>query len=104
MVKAGKPGALPIAQKANALAPNQPAVMNTLAVALAADKQVDQAIELQKKVLGLMPESQAMQLELARLHLQAGQKPQARALLEPLDKLGDKFAGHAEVKALLAGI
>ena len=104
MVKAGKPGALPIARKADALAPNQPALMNTLAVALAAEKQLDQAIELQKKVLVLMPESQAMQLGLARLHVQAGQKPQARALLEPIAKAGDKFAGHAEVKALLAGL
>ena len=104
LVQAGKPGGLALAQKANALAPNQPALMNTLAVALAADKQLDQAIELQKKVLVLAPNSQAMQLGLARLHIQAGQKPQARALLEPLAKLGDKFAEHAEVKTLLAGL
>ena len=104
MVKANKPGALPFAVKANELQPNQPALMDTLAVALAADKRVDQAIELQKKALALAPESNTLRLTLARLHVQAGQKPQARELLDALGKLGDKFPDQAEVKNLLAGL
>jgi Tfp pilus assembly protein FimV len=43
-----------------------------------------------------------LKLGLARLYVQAGQKAQARELLEPLDKLGDKFRDHAEVKSLMA--
>lgn len=104
MLKAGKPGALALAEKANSLAPDQPGVMNTLAEALAHDKQLDKAVELQKRVVVLAPDNLAMQLALARLHLQAGQKAEARAILESLGKLGEKFASHAEVKALLTGL
>ena len=104
MVKTNKPGALPFAEKANALVPNQPALMDTLAMALAAERKFDQAMAIQKKALALAPESNIMRLGLARLYVQAGQKPQARELLEPLGKLGDKFAEQAEVKSLLAGL
>lgn len=104
MVKNSKPGALPFAEKANELQPNQPALMDTLALVLAAEKRVDQALELQKKALAIAPESNALRLTLARLHVQAGQKPQARELLESLDKLGEKFPEHAEVKSLLASL
>lgn len=104
MVKNNKPGALAFAERANELQPNQPALMDTLAVVLAAEKRIDQAIELQKKALSLAPNSDTLRMTLARLHVQAGQKPQARELLEALDKLGEKFPEHAEVKSLLASL
>jgi putative PEP-CTERM system TPR-repeat lipoprotein len=104
MAKQGKPGALALAEKANGLRPNQPTLMDTWAFALAADKQIDKALELQKKALELAPENPTMKLGLARLYVQAGQKVQARELLEPLDKLGDKFRDHAEVKSLMAAV
>ncbi len=104
MLKANKPGALPFAEKANELQPNQPALMDTLALALAAEKRLDQAMELQKKALALAPDSNALRLTMARLHIQAGQKPQARELLEALAKLGDKFPDQAEVKGLLTAL
>lgn len=104
MVKTDKPGALSYAEKANALVPNQPALMDTLAMALAAEKKLDQALEIQKKALALAPDSNVVRLGLARLYVQAGQKAQARDLLEPLSKLGKKFPEHAEVKSLVAGL
>jgi putative PEP-CTERM system TPR-repeat lipoprotein len=104
MVKSNKPGALPFAEKANELQPNQPALMDTLAVALAAENKLDQAIELQKRAVSLAPESNSLRLSLARMHVQAGQKPQARELLESLSKLGDKLPEQAEVKSLLAAL
>jgi cellulose synthase operon protein C len=104
MVKNSKPGALSFAEKANALQPNQPALMDTWAVVLAAEKRIDEALELQKKALAITPDSSTLRLTLARLHVQAGQKPQARELLESLGKLGEKFPDHAEVKSLLASL
>ena len=104
MAREKKPGALAFAERANDLQPNQPALMDTLAVALAAEKRIDQAIELQKKAVALAPESGTLRMTLARLHAQAGQKPQARELLEGLAKLGDKFPDQAEVKSLLASL
>jgi len=104
MLKTNQPGALAYAEKANELRPNRPELMDTLALALAAEKRIDEALALQKKAVALAPESTTLRLTLARLHLQAGQKPQARALLESLDKLGDKLPEQAEVKGLLASL
>ena len=92
---------MPKQHKANEIQPNQPLLMDTLALALAAEKRVDQAIELQKKALALAPASSTLRLTMARLHIQAGQKPQARELLEALAKLGDKLPEQGEVKSLL---
>jgi cellulose synthase operon protein C len=104
LVQEGKPGALDLSQKANSLRPNQPALIDTLALALAADKQIDKAIDAQKRAIELAPDNPGLRLGLARLHVQAGQKGQARALLEPLERLGDNFRDHAEVKRLLAAL
>lgn len=104
LMKQSKPGSLALAEKANALAPNQPALLDTLAMSLAADKQIDKAIALQKKNVERVPDDGGMRLNLARLHLQAGDKPQARVELERLAKLGKRFADHAEVSELLKGV
>lgn len=99
-----KPGAVALAEKANQLKPNVPAVMETLAVALAAENQLDRAIEMQKKVVAAAPEVDAFRLSLAKLYLQAGQKPLAKTELERLSQAGARFAGQAEVAQLLQGL
>ncbi len=96
----GKPGALAYAQKANELAPNQPAFMDTMASVMAASGQVDKAIELQKKVVEQSPTNNGFKLDLAKLYLKAGNKADARAQLDQLAALGKKFAGQAEVVSL----
>jgi hypothetical protein len=42
-----------------------------------------------------------MALRLAKLYIKAGDKTRARAELDSLSRLGDKFSGQAEVSALL---
>ena len=96
----GKPGALAYAQKANELAPNQPAFMDTMASVLAASGQVDKAVELQKKVVAQVPTNDSFKLDLAKLYLKAGNKADARAQLDQLAALGKKFPGQAEVISL----
>jgi putative PEP-CTERM system TPR-repeat lipoprotein len=96
-----KPGALALAQKANTLVPNQPALMDTLALALARDKQFDKALELQKKAVAMQPQNNALRLTLAKLLLQSGDKAGARSELDALAKLGDTFRDRAEVDQLL---
>ena len=96
----GKPGALAHAQKANELAPNQPAFMDTMAAVLAASGQVDKAIDLQKKVVAQVPTNDSFKLDLAKLYIKAGNKAEARAQLDQLAALGKKFAGQAEVISL----
>lgn len=101
MVKQGKPGAVAMAERAVALLPDRAAVLDTLAFAQAAENQLPQAIETQKRAIARNPQDAALKLTLARYLVKAGNKAHARAELEALAKLGDKFAGQAEVSALL---
>ena len=101
LMKQGKPGALAMAQKANELAPYRPAVMDTLASVQAAEGQLPQAIETQRKAIALAPQDPALKVNLARLFLKAGQKPQAKAELDEVAKLGDKYRENATVLELL---
>lgn len=97
-----KPGAVELAQKALALAPEQPAVMDTYAGALAAEGQPAKALEVQRKVVQMAPDVPAYRLALARFLLTAGDKAAARQELQQLTKLGKGFAQQGEVEKLLA--
>lgn len=103
MVKLGQPGAVRLAEQAVNLQPNTAGLMDTLAMALAAEKQLGRALEVQKKAIEFAtpPNDQNLRLNLVRLHLQAGDKAAARAELQTLEKLGTGFANHAEVADLL---
>lgn len=101
LVKQGKSGALPLAERAVAAAPGQPQILDTLALALAADNQVDKALALQKKTVERAPDDPSLRLTLAKLYLKAGDKSQARTELRRLEQLGSRFADHAEVAELL---
>lgn len=99
-LETGQPGALAYAERAVAAAPNVPALLDTLALALAADKQPAKAIELQRRALAMRPTDPFMRLNLARFHAQAGEKRLAKAELDRLEALGDRFSKQAEVAAL----
>jgi putative PEP-CTERM system TPR-repeat lipoprotein len=99
--KLNKDGAIGYAEKANALAPNQPAFMDTLAVLLSDKGDYAKAVELQTKALALQPQNALFKLNLAKIHIKGGEKDLARKELDELSKLGDKFAGQAEVVSLL---
>lgn len=101
------PKALEYAEKANRLAPNQPALMDTLAVLLVekGDKgDIARALELFSKVLATSPQAAMIRLNYAKALIKAGQKSEARTELEQLAKLGDKFSAQAEVGNLLKGL
>lgn len=94
------PKALEYAEKANRISPNQPAIMDTLAMLLAAKGDSAQAIDLLRKALQLAPQAGLIQLNLAKVLIGSGQKDAARKELEALAKLGDKFPAQAEVTRL----
>jgi cellulose synthase operon protein C len=101
LVKQGKPGAVALAEKAVALDPDNPALLDTLAVALAADRQLPKAIEVQNRAVALGSGDPRLKLALARLYAQAGDKVKARNELDALARLGNQFAEQAEVAQLL---
>jgi predicted Zn-dependent protease len=99
-----KEGAIALAEKANALAPNQPAFLDTLAVLWSEKGDYSKALEIQTKAVALQPQNALFKLNLAKIHLKGGKKDLAKKELDELVKLGDKFAGQAEVGGLLKGL
>ena len=95
------PQALAYAEKAATLAPNDPAVMDTLGFMLAEKGDTARAIDLLRKATEAAPQASVIRLNLAKAYLKSGQKSAAKTELETLAKLGPKFAGHSEVETLL---
>jgi len=102
--KLNKDGAIAYAEKAVALAPNQPAFMDTLAVLHSDRNDYAKALEWQTKALALQPQNATYRLHMAKIHIKGGKKELARKDLDELVKLGDKFAGQAEVATMLKGL
>ncbi len=97
----GKPGGVALATKANEIAPDRAPILDTLALAQAAEGQLTQAVTTQKRAIALAPGDPTLKLALARLYIKSGEKAFARAELEDLANLGDKFAEQGQVKELL---
>jgi len=96
--------ALRNAERANTLAPKQPPFMDTLAAIQSARGEHAKAIELQTQALALQPANAGYRLNLAKIYIAAGDKAKARAELQELAKLGDKFAGQAEAGKMLKAL
>lgn len=102
MTQQRKPGAVKYAERAIVFSPDNPVLLDTLAMAYASEKRFDDAIRTQKRTLQLMPDSGAFALNLARIHHMAGDKTQAVAVLQTLT--GKSFAGQAEAVKMLAAL
>ena len=70
--------------------------MDTLASALSMVGEHAKAIELQKKAIDLNAEATVYKLHLARMYLAAGDKAKARAEIDGVLAVGDRFQGYEE--------
>jgi putative PEP-CTERM system TPR-repeat lipoprotein len=102
LLKQAKPGALQAAESANRIQPESPAIIDTLAMALADDRQFSRALKLQRKLVEDLPRAPSLRLNLARIYFQSGDKTAARKELELLKALGSKFDEQPEVTRLLS--
>jgi tetratricopeptide (TPR) repeat protein len=100
LAKQNKPGAVVHAQRAVELLPNRASLLDTLAFALAADRQYPKALETQRKAIEIAPGEMGYRLGLARIAVAAGDKATAKTELERLATLGTKFPAQAEVAKL----
>lgn len=100
LLRQSKPGALAMAERADALLPNRAPVLDTLASAQAAAGRFTDAVKTQRRAIAGSPEDPHLQLRLAEYLLKAGQKSEARQQLEALARLGDRFSAQKEVAAL----
>lgn len=100
MTQRGHPGAVAVARRAVELAPNNPAVLDTLAGALAASRAFDEALAVQRRALELSPSSHDLRLSYAGLALKAGRQDVARAEINRLRALGSAYGRQADVEKL----
>jgi putative PEP-CTERM system TPR-repeat lipoprotein len=101
MTKQGKPGAAAIAQRADQLAPNRATILNTWAVALAAENQAAKALTVQTRAVALAPDDPQQRLDLARIALKAAARDVAMTELTKLAALGAKLPEQDEVARLM---
>jgi putative PEP-CTERM system TPR-repeat lipoprotein len=104
LAKQGKSGSVALAERANKLMPERAPLLDTLAFALEAENQLPKAIEAQKRAVALTPQDPNMSLRLAKLYIKNGDKDRARAELDTLAKLGEKYANQPEVASLLKSL
>jgi len=102
--QAKQPQALEMAERAVAIAPNEPAFQDTQAMLLSERGEHAKALEIQKKVVAQRPAVPIYKLNLAKIMVKAGDKSGAKALLDELAALGDKFGQQAEVTELRKGL
>jgi putative PEP-CTERM system TPR-repeat lipoprotein len=95
------PKAIEYAEKAVSLAPENAAVLDTLGKLLVDSGDVARGLGLLRKASALAPDRPAIRFNLAQALIQSGDKKAARAELEEIAKLGDKFPDQAKVTQLM---
>ena len=98
------PKALEYAEKANKLAPDNPAVLDTLGMILVDTGNTKRGVEFMQRASDLAPSAAGIRLNLARALLKDGQKAAAKKELETIAKLGDRFSDQPEVTKLMQGL
>lgn len=89
------PKALSYAEKAAALAPANPAVLDTLGMLLVKQGDVTQGLEKVQKAAQLAPNQSDIRLHLAKTLIKAGDKAAARKELEALSQASSEAAGKS---------
>lgn len=100
LVQQKKSGAVELAERAVAHAQDKATFLDTLAHAYAASGELDKAVAAQTQAVALAPSEHGWRLSLAKLLLQSGNKPAAKAELDKLMVAGGAFAQQSEVTAL----
>ncbi|MSQ59051.1 MAG: PEP-CTERM system TPR-repeat protein PrsT [Betaproteobacteria bacterium] len=95
------PRALHYAEEANTLAPNVPAIMDTLGWMLVQHGEKLRGVELLEKASKGAPQVLEIRFNFACALIQAGRKVEAKKELEFLASMGGKFPQNAEVGNLL---
>jgi putative PEP-CTERM system TPR-repeat lipoprotein len=99
-----RPDALEHAERAHELAPENPAIMDTLGGILAAGGETERGLELLGRAAELAPTAYQIRLNFAQALIKANRKSAARKELEALAKLDAKIPQQQEAAKLLSGL
>lgn len=95
---------LEMAEEANRIAPNSPAIMDTLGWMLVENGEMKRGVELLRQAIAMSPPSHDIRLHLAKALVKAGDKDGARRELQVLSRLGDQFQIQAEAAKILGSL
>ncbi|MBK8894976.1 MAG: PEP-CTERM system TPR-repeat protein PrsT [Propionivibrio sp.] len=98
------PKAIEYAENAYKLAPDQPAILDTLGWLLVEKGDMARGVELLQKAVNLAPKLPMIRLNLAKALVKAGKKDEAKKELEVLAKLGENFPAKSEVEKMLQSL
>lgn len=98
------PQALEHAEKAHALAPDNPAILDTLGVLLLEAGRTEQGVAHLQDAATRAPNSPSIRLNYAKALIAAGRKDAARKELEAVLGAGEGFAGREEAAGLLKSL
>ncbi|NJN40697.1 MAG: tetratricopeptide repeat protein [Gammaproteobacteria bacterium] len=98
----GDPNAIKYAEQALALAPDSPAVQDTLGWLLVQKGDAKRGTEILRKAAELAPNSAEIRLHLAKALIKTGDRNSARSELEAIVKLPQQAATREEAEKLLA--
>jgi len=99
------PKALMYAQQALMLAPDNPAIIDTVGTIQVARGEVEEGLANLRRAVSIGPDLLPLQLNLAKALVKAGRKDEARAQLDALlPRLQDGTPIHQEARALQAGL
>jgi tetratricopeptide (TPR) repeat protein len=96
--------ALPIAEQAAKLSPNDPAILDTLGWVLYLKGDTDRALELLQKAKRGLPGNPTLRYHLGLLYLKIGRKDDAKEELDEALGISRDFPEAADAAAQLAGI
>jgi putative PEP-CTERM system TPR-repeat lipoprotein len=96
--------ALEYAERAYALAPDNPAIMDTLGEILADAGQVERGLELLGRAADAAPDAHQIRLNFAKSLIKTDRKIAARKELEQLARLDEKLPQRQEAVKLLGGL
>jgi predicted Zn-dependent protease len=102
--EAGDKRATELARRAHALAPNAPAVADTLGWILVQDGKVEEGLALLATVAARAPTDGEMQYHYAAALAKSGAQADAEARLRRLLAANEKFSSRAEAEKLLASL
>jgi putative PEP-CTERM system TPR-repeat lipoprotein len=98
------PKAIGYAERAYKLAPEYPAVLDTLGMLLVEAGDTERGIAMLQKAASLAPDMPSIRLNLAKAFIRAGRNDAAKKELETLAKLGEKFKSQGDVEQLMKGL
>jgi putative PEP-CTERM system TPR-repeat lipoprotein len=99
-----RPAALEYAERAHDLAPDNPAIMDTLGSILAEAGQVERGLELLGRAADAAPDAYQIRLNFAKSLIKTDRKIAARRELEQLARLDERLPERQEAVKLLGGL